>query len=202
MKQNETKLRIRKCHRNEATDRKTKRQMKNSTTITVAQLKEMLMNWNFGAQPASIQYVTSPDLNASGKARFGDITKIANIGCMIGYDYTNSVNNQREREGELRDFMAQPLWKGAGKRISTALAMHVSKGSFYLTYKKQKTFKSFHFDSVLNMIPNSLLAPYFKNQGDYSNQGVDKPVYHREISLENVKRLKFKKHTYIIEGIK
>ena len=176
--------------------------MKNAITITTSELINMLRNWNHGAQPASIQYVTSPDLNASGKARFGEITKIANIGCMIGYNYTNSVNNQREREGELKDFMAQPLWKGAGKRISTALATHISKGTFYLTYKKQATFKSFHFDSVLNLIPNALLVPYYKSQGDYSNQGVDKPVYHREISIDNVKRLKFKKQTYIIEGTK
>lgn len=173
--------------------------MKNTKKITTSQLVEMLRTWNFGAQPCSLQYVTSPALNASGKARFGAITKIANIGCMVGYKYENSVNNQRKRENEMQDFMSQPLWKGAGSRISTALATHNTKGSFYLTYKKQQTFKSFHFDSVLNLIPNALLRPYFKSTGSAAKyQGVDKPVYHREISVQNVRKLKFKKTTYEI----
>ena len=172
--------------------------MKNTIQITTAQLIEMLRTWAFGAQPSSLQYVTTPGLNADGIARFGKITKIANVGCMVGYKYANSVNNQREREGEIRDFMAQKLWKGAGSRVSTALATHNEKGTFYLTYKKQQTFKSFHFDSVLNAIPNAMLSPYYKSSGFPTNQGVDKPVYHREIAVENVRRLKFKKTTYEI----
>jgi hypothetical protein len=173
-------------------------QMKNSVKITVNQLIEKLATWNKGAQPASIQYVTEPDLTKEGKQRFGNITKIANIGAMIGYSYENSVNNQREREEKLTNFMAEPLWKGAGMRISTALAMHKTTKKFYLSYKKQQTFRSFHFDQALNFIPSKILAPFFKSQGSYDKQGVDKPVYHREISIENVKRLKFGGVTYEI----
>ena len=171
--------------------------MKNTKKITKAQLVEMLMNWNYGAQPASVQYVTSPKLNKAGKVRFGDVTRIANMGIMLGYNYQNSVNNQRERENELKTFMSQPLWKGKGKRISSALASHIEKNSFYMSYKKQQTFKSFHFDTALNFIPVSLLKPYFP-VSNYSNQGTDKPVYHREISIDNIRKLKFKKCTYEI----
>ena len=166
--------------------------------ITVAQLIEMLRNWNFGAQPVSIQYVTSPKLTKEGKNTFGAITKIANIGAMIGYKYENSVNNQREREGELKDFLSQPLWKGKGKRLSTALSTHVDKGTFYLTYKKQQTFRSFHFDSALNFIPTSMLRPFFPTYDAGKYQGVDKPVYHREISVNNVRKLKVRGVTYNI----
>lgn len=173
--------------------------MRNTVQITTAQLIEMLRTWAFGAQPSSLQYVTSPAINKDGKERFGQVTKIANIGCMIGYKYANSVNNQREREGEITDFMAQKLWKGAGSRISTALATHDAKGTFYLTYKKQQTFKSFHFDGVLNFIPSAILRQYFKSSGSPAKyQGVEKPVYHREIGIENVRKLKFKKTTYVI----
>lgn len=171
--------------------------MKNTKNITVAELKVMLINWNHGAQPASLQYATSPKLNKEGKIKFGIVSKLANIGCMIGYKYENSVNNQLEREHKLRDFMSQPLWKGAGERISTALAKHNAKGTFYLTYKKQQTFRSFHFDQALNFIPIALLKPFFPVT-DHNYQGLNKPVYHREISLENVKKLKFKGVTYNI----
>jgi len=171
--------------------------MKNTIKITKSQLIQMLLAWNHGAQPSAVQYVTSPKLNKAGKMRFGEVTKIANVGIMLGYNYTNSVNNQRERENELKDFMSQPLWNGKGKRLSPALATHVEKGTYYMSYKSQQTFKSFHFDTALNFIPVALLKPFFPSSLP-TNQGVDKPVYHREISIDNIRRLKFKKTTYEI----
>lgn len=169
--------------------------MKNTIKISKAQLVSMLMNWEHGAQPAAVQYITSPKLNKEGKARFGDVTRIANIGIMLGYNYTNSVNNQRERENELRDFMSKPLWNGKGKRLSSALSTHIEKETFYMSYKAQQTFKSFHFDSALNFIPVALLKPFFPEKKNYS-QGTEKAIYHREISIDNIRRLKFKKTTY------
>jgi len=172
--------------------------MKNTIKITTAQLIQMLKDWNHGAQPAAIQYSTSPTLNKEGKAMFPKgITRYANVGIMLGYNYANSVNNQRERENEIRDFMAQSLWKGKGKRLSPALATHVEKGTYYMSYKAQQTFKSLHVDSVLNYIPVALLKPFFPEKKNYS-QGTDKPVYHREISINNIRRLKFKKTSYEI----
>lgn len=172
--------------------------MRNTVKITKVQLISMLMNWSFGAQPASVQYITTPKLNKEGKNRFGDVTKIANVGIMLGYNYQNSVNNQRERENEIKDFMAQQLWKGKGKRLSPCLAMHKEKETFYMSYKSQQTFKAFHFDTVLNFIPVALLKPYFPVNNSAKYQGVEKAVYHREISIDNIKKLKFRKTTYEI----
>lgn len=171
--------------------------MKNTIKITKIQLIEMLRNWKFGAQPASVQYVTTPKINKEGKIKFGEITRIANMGIMIGYNYQNSVNNQLERENELKNFMAQQLWRGKGKRISLALSTHIEKGTFYMSYKSQQTFKSYHFDLALNFIPVSLLKPFFP-VNNYKCQGTAKPVYHREISIDNIRRLKFKGNSYFI----
>ena len=170
--------------------------MKNTVKITKTQFIEMLKNWNHGAQPVSIQYVTEPKLNKDGKNRFGSVTKIANVGGMVGYVYENSVNNQLEREGKEKDFIAQPLWNGKGKRINTALSTHIEKGTFYLTYKAQKTFKSFHFDTALNLIPIALLKPYFPQSNPAKYQGTEKAVYHREIAIDNIRRFKMKRTTY------
>ena len=172
--------------------------MRNTIKITTVQLIEMLLNWSFGAQPASAQYVTTPKLNAEGKAMFGEVTKLANVGIMIGYNYENSVNNQRERENELKDFMAQKLWRGKGSRLSSALSVHNEKGTHYMSYKMQQTFKSFYFDSVLNFIPKSLLKPFFPVNNTAKYQGVEKAVYHREIKVENIRKLKFRNTTYVI----
>jgi hypothetical protein len=171
--------------------------MKNTVKISKADFIKMLLTWNLGAQPASIQYVTEPKLTAEGKKRFGNITKIANVGGMIGYSYENSVNNQLERENKEREFMAQPLWKGKGKRLSPALATHIENGNFYLTYKAQQTFKSFHFDINLNFVPYAILKSFFPESKNYS-QGVNEgsEVHHREIKIDNVRRVKIKKVTY------
>jgi len=171
--------------------------MRNTIKITTVQLIEMLLNWSFGAQPASVQYETSPKLNKEGKTEYPDgITKIANVGVMIGYNYENSVNNQRKRENEIADFMAQKLWRGKGKRLSPALSTHLDNGSHYLTYKMQQTFKSFYFDSVLNFIPKSLLKPFFPVYDTAKAQGVEKAVYHRELKIANIRKLKFRGTTY------
>mgnify|MGYP000944913745 CR=1 FL=1 len=173
--------------------------MKNTKKITKNQLVEMLINWNFGAQPVSIQYITEPKLNKEGKQIFGNVTNFANVGGMVGYCYENSVNNQLEREQKEKDFVSKPLWNGKGKRINLAISTHVEKGTFYLTYKAQQTFKSFHFDANMNLIPYSALKPYFPDAKP-KNQGVEagNEVHHREISIENIKRLKLKKTTYEI----
>lgn len=172
--------------------------MKAIKTITKAQLIEMLLNWNFGAQPVSIQYVTEPKLTKEGKAKFGEVIKIANVGGMVGYCYENSVNNQLEREGKEAEFLTKPLWGGKGKRLSLALTTHVEKGTFYLTYKAQQTFRAFHFDSALNFIPANVIKPYFPASDPAKYQGTETAIYHREISIDNVKRLKLKKVTYVI----
>lgn len=172
--------------------------MRNEIKITKTQLIAMLMNWNFGAQPASVQYVTEPKLTKEGKLKFGEVTKIANVGVMIGYIYENSVNNQLEREQKERDFMSQPLWKGKGKRLSKALATHTEKGTFYLTYKYQQTFRALHLDSALNLIPNAVIKAFFPQSDPSKSQGTETAIYHRELSIDNVRRLKFKKTTYVV----
>ena len=172
--------------------------MRNEIKITKTELVKMLLNWNHGAQPASLQYVTEPKLTPEGRAKFGTVTKIANVGIMVGYIYENSVNNQLEREAKERDFMSKQLWNGKGKRISTALSKHIEKGKFYLTYKAQQTMRSFYFDNALKPIPNAIIKAYFPKSDPAKSQGVDKPVYHREISIDNVKRLKYDGKTFII----
>lgn len=175
--------------------------MKNVIKITHKQFKdEILSNWGIGTAPSSISYITTPKLTQIGKEKFGEVTKVANIGCLIGYDYENSVNLQREREGEIKNFLSEPLWKGAGKRITAALSTHMSKGTFYLTYKKQQTYKSFYLDQNLNIIPNAIIKQFFPPISQTSKQGTEQRIYHREILLENVRKVKFRKTTYVLEG--
>jgi len=177
--------------------------MKNIVKITQDQLFEMLLNWNFGAQAVSVQYVTEPDfLNVATKRNFADVKKIANVGGMVGYVYQNSVNNQLEREELEKDFVSKPLWNGAGHRINTALSTHLAKGKYYMTFKHQTTYRSIFIDFMsLIVYSHNQLKPFLKPFVAPTNQGVTegKEIFHREISLENILKLKMKKITYVVQ---
>jgi len=172
--------------------------------ITKQELISMLKNWKYGAQPCSIQMITKPKLNKLGKSKFGNVIKIANVGGMMGYCYENSVNTQQKREGvydPVNAFIAQPLWNGKGKRINPVLSQHVETNKMYLSYKFQQTFKSLYLDKDLNVISYKDLKGCFYDNTP-KNQGVETPVLHREVSIENIRKIKIKKTTYeIIENV-
>ena len=172
--------------------------MKNIVNISKLELKEMLRNWNLGAQPASIQYLTNPELSKEGKNKYKSLVKLANVGCMIGYDYERAVNLQLIREGKEPDFKRKPLWKGFGIHRSTALVEHKETEQGYLSYKKQQTFKAFYFTLGLDMLKLSEIKNYLKSGSKPYNQNTDKPVMPRTVKLDNIKKLKFRKTTYII----
>jgi hypothetical protein len=188
--------------------------MKDVVKISKATMYEILYNWNFGAQPASIQYVANPTMNKFGKEKFGVITAVKNIGCILGYDYENSIKLQMAREGfsqvEIDSFKAGKLWNGKGQRHGSS-AIHVENKidkkatgnkeitiiKKYVSYKWQQTFKSFMFDKDLNLLSKADLVGCFPEK---SESFLQNPIHPRELGLDNVRKIKFKKVTYIIEG--
>ena len=175
--------------------------MRKTETINRNQLFLMLINWKFGSQPVSIQYVTNPKIKKAGKEKFGEITKVAAIGGLLGYDYQNSVNNQRERENKEQNFESGQIWNGKGKKINNCLVKHTEKGTFYVAYKHQQTFRSFYFDDLLQPVKHADLNEFFYASSS-KKQNLDQEVNHRYISLENIRRLKMKGVTYILKGQK
>ena len=167
-------------------------------TITKDELKTILENWNQGSQPVGIQSVTTPKLNKEGKELFGNVLKISHSGGLLGYSYQNSVNNQREREGKPQTFTTEPLWNGAGRRISPTLAVHEGLNTFYLSYKHQQTHRAIYIDGNLNPIIYETLKPYLPKTKPSPKQELNQEVKHREIKLDNVKRLRVKGVAYIV----
>lgn len=172
--------------------------MKNTVKITREELVKMLMDWNYGAQPAVIQSVTEPKIKAAGKAIYGTITKIGAVNCMLGFNYEAAVKRQLKREGkDPNTFEAKPIWHGKGERINSRLVRHTGTGELYISYKYERSLKAFHFDSVLNFIPKSILSNYFYASSNRS-QGTDKEIKIRMMKIANIRKIKFKKTTYEI----
>jgi hypothetical protein len=172
--------------------------MKNKMKITKNELIQILLNWSYGAQPAAIQYISEPKLTKEGKINFGTITKIANVGVILGFIYENAVNRERKKEGLDSNFESKELWAGKGKHINNLLITHIEKGTYYLSYKYQQTFKSLHLDKNLNIIPNEVLKPYFPEKTENKSQGIENEVPIRIINIDNIRKLKFRKTTYEI----
>jgi phage anti-repressor protein len=173
--------------------------MKNNVIkITKAQFIEMLKNWNLGCKPANIQYITEPkNLTKEGKQKFPELLHIAAVGAMIGYNYENSVNNQREREGIESDFQSKPLWNGKGKHINAVLATHTETNEFYLVYKYQQSFRSI-FVNNYTPVPFAELKPFFK-VSENKNQGTETIIHHRLIKISNIRKVKMNKQEFVID---
>jgi hypothetical protein len=166
--------------------------------ITKAQFIEILMNWNNSCKPANIQYITEPkNLTKEGKQKFPELVHIAAVGAMIGYNYENSVNNQREREGIETDFQRKPLWNGKGKHINSVLATHIETGEMYLVYKYQQSFRSIYVNNY-NPVLFAELKPFFK-VSENKSQGTETTIHHRLIKISNIRKVKMNKLEYILD---
>ena len=174
--------------------------MKNAEIVkmTIAQFITMLLTWNFGAQPATIQYGSEPKIKKDGKLRFGNIFKLGAVNCIIDYDFEKAVRRQQAREGIEPNFVVSALWNGKGEHINRRLVRHTDTDVKYLAYKHERTLRSLHFDSALNFIPNVLLKPYFYATSAPTNQGVEKYVKPRTLKLANIRKVKMMGKTYEI----
>lgn len=163
--------------------------LKMNVQMTENELLAMLDAWTRGTTTASVSYESTPKINKYGKETYGSLTKVAKIGCIIGYDYENSVNNQREREEMLRDFMSASLWGGNGERVTPATSRHKVSGKRYLTYKWQQTHEQSYFDADGNVVSSEDAKLCFYAKKPNASQGVDKVVNHREMALATIKEI-------------
>jgi hypothetical protein len=90
-------------------------------------------------------------------------------------------------------FVSGFIWNGKGKRINSCLIQHIETLNYYLSFKHQQTFKSFYLSHDLTPVKESIIKNYL-----YGSD-IKKEIEHREISIDNIKKLKFKKVTYVIK---
>lgn len=149
--------------------------------ITKEKFIEM-MRTHKGAQPVSL-VTTSKVKDIEGR----EYVKFSTPAGFIGFDYENSVNNAQEKQGEDRDFVAQPRkW---GKHINAVLIEH--NGKYYVQLKAQKT----------------KAKPFYFREGHFYATIVqkDKPrpdhgVIVRDYSVDGIRQMKYRGETYRIVG--
>lgn len=147
--------------------------------ITAGEFVEMLRNHK-GATPIGMITVTQV------KDVVGKVYHKFSTPCgFMGFDYQNSVNNAQEKQGEERDFVAQPRkW---GKHVNACLIEH--NGKFYLQLKAQK----------------SRIKPFYMSNGQIfarieqkKRSNPDHGVIVRDYSIDTIKQITYKGETYRI----
>jgi hypothetical protein len=153
--------------------------------MTVKELVEKVMSLR-GTTIISFEAVTDARLKKTGNTIPLPCFKRSKVNGMIGYNYENSVNNQREREGSERDFEAEP--RSWGVRIHPCVVEH--KGNYYLTVKVERSLETPRFVDAEGCERSLVeVKPFLPSKGE-SRQGVDREVIHREYAVENLVNLR------------
>jgi len=136
-----------------------------------------------------------------------NIEKVSHSVGMINFNYTNAVNNQREREGLEADFVAQLNWHTKKyDRVNGCVGFKAKAGSdseqeymfFIPTHSRRLGFllNGRICTPIENAVIKSFLAPKTKNK----SQGTEKEIPFRSYKLESIKLIRINKKVYRIVG--
>ncbi len=177
--------------------------MKNTQHITKTQLVNILTEVD-GKQAMFISIVAEVDarLKKRGNKHAKDnITKVNKYSGIINYNYQNSVNNQREREGVDNNFVSKATYASKiNDKYNGCLAQHDVTGQVYLVFKEQNSQKPIYKinGSEVDDQTETYLKQFRPEPSKSVSQGVDKSIEHRNVKIENIKSIIMNNTEYII----
>ena len=165
--------------------------------IDESQLVAMLRA-NKGANFVTVVTKTDPKMRKTGNPFVGKMFKVSRVNCMIGWSYANSVNNQRQREGNTDVFVAEPRkW---GTRIDgTPLIEH--KGQFYVELKVEKSLDAKYIGLDGKELDAATLADareFFSKPRRAATQQTDKEIILRDYKVASIVAITMNKQAYIV----
>jgi hypothetical protein len=177
--------------------------MRNTQHITKTQLVDLLTKID-GKQATFISIVAEVDarLKKRGNKYSKDsITKINKYSGLINYNYQNSVNNQREREGIDTNFVSKATYASKiNDKYNGCLAQHDVTGQVYLVFKEQSSQKPIYKINGAEVDDETeQYLKQFRSESPKSvSQGVDKTVEHRNVKIENIKTIILNSTEYVV----
>lgn len=161
---------------------------------------------NGGAKLVGLTIKTEPKLLKKNRETgepcpFHNVTRISERVVMLGCNYGNCVNNQRDREGLETDFVPQQLWNGKGQHVEghPFLIQHVDTGKKYIAVKNQKNgSECYHADGKI--VDIKTLSNFMPKSGEGNTQGVESPVNWRVISLDNIIGVRYAGEAFVKES--
>lgn len=171
--------------------------------ITVAELSLLLQSIDGSSATAiSMLIATEPAWKKTdNKFIANKCLKVAKYNALLNINYTNSVNNQREKEGVEPDFQAQQNWhtkKYDSFNGCVACKMDGNKKQEYLFIKNNNSETlGYTIDGrVANDNEVIELKAFLPTKSAPKNQGIENPIIVQTIKLENIKLVKLKGNFY------
>lgn len=152
--------------------------------MTVTALAGLLAGIN-SPQPATIYIETVPKMRKTGNPFVGRIVKRSKLNGMIGFDYENSVNNQKLREGGEATFETQAVeWR---EYLSKSLIRHKVNQTLYANIKVQRVLETVEYLCDGKLIDKSAFAEFLDKPRKAGKQGVERDVIVRTPMLDNIR---------------
>jgi len=127
----------------------------------------------------------------------GEVRKISVINGFIGWDYENSVNNQRDRENILSDFNAEK--NSAGTRVAgTPFLRNEKTNNNLLWIKVQRVLDNPCYMLDQKKIDESEFEDFLPAKSTSSRQGVEDQIIPRAYGFRNIVSITYKKNKYVI----
>lgn len=122
------------------------------------------------------------------------VTKQCKVNGVINFDYTNAVNNRRDKEGHPDVFVAKERkW---GQRIAGTPLVE-NKGKFYLEISVQRCLE--HRLMLDGKIAPDDVKDYMKERGpEGERQELDKPLVLRDYSLDSILAIQMNGQLYSV----
>lgn len=164
--------------------------------MTRLELLEKLQSLR-GATFATLVVNVEPSIKCPKTSGMGGrIRKRSKVNVTLGFIYANSVNRQREREGNESDFQVNPRkW---GERIKgTTLVVH--KGQYYLETKVEKVYETEYFlDGKL--IEKEKIKDFLKESAPQPQQELEKEIILRDYRLDSIESVTINHETLKVEN--
>lgn len=146
-----------------------------------------------GANIISFRSTTEPKVKKT--APFINLRKGSHVNGIIGFNYSNSVNNQRLREGNEEKFEAHP--RAWGERIGTSPVIE-HKGQYYLEIKVEKTLTNPEYFDDNGPVEAEAVKPHLYARSPSKRQETDKEIILRDYKLESLDQIRINGKDFIL----
>ena len=151
---------------------------------------------------ATLVLETTPKMRKTNNPFYGRVKKVQVVNVRLNTNYENAVNNQRQREGEQRNFTAAGNWheKLADKDNGCISCKKSDHSALYLNYIEEKKLQTVYLLDGLPATEKELQAifaffPKYDKKKIAEAQGTQKPIIFRLVAIDNIKRLTVNKQT-------
>lgn len=175
--------------------------------ITLDELSLMLRKVD-GSKATNLWLIaeTPVKMNVGGKKRENPlcdekVMRISKYDATINFNYQNAVNNQLAREGEVKDFISQPNWHASTfDDFNGCVKNHVNGSGEYLAIKQNQCDRIAYLvnDNEANAEQLAAIDKYKKPYYAPQNQGTEKPIDYRTVTLSNILMIKMYGELYYI----